>query len=126
MGRLQGLVLGGALVSSDTTAQTGPFAAPVVGAVAANRPFLLASSGFVGAPSDGLTQLDTYHYLRSVYRSAIAGNVVQTAQIDHPTRPFTLALGFGSTATAAVNTPAHRGNPVRHHIEPIPERLARL
>ena len=95
---------GGALVSSDTTVPTGPFAAQVVGALAADRPFLRASSGFVGTPSDGLSQLDTYHSLRYDYGSAIAGNVVQTAQINDPTSPFTLALGFGPTATAAVNT----------------------
>jgi glucoamylase len=94
----------GALVSSDTNEPTGPFAADVVGALAANRPFLRASSGFVGTPSDGLSQLDTYHRLRDAYRSAMAGNVVQTAQINRPTRPFTLALGFGPTATAAVDT----------------------
>jgi glucoamylase len=94
----------GALVSSDTTEPTGPFAAQVVGALAANRPFLRASSGFVGAASDGLNQLDTYHRLRYAYASATAGNVVQTAQISRPTRPFTLALGFGPTATSAVDT----------------------
>jgi glucoamylase len=93
----------GALVSSDTTKPSGPFAAQVVGALAANRPFPRASSGFVGTPSDGLSQLDTYHRLRYAYRSATAGNVVQTAQINRPARPFTLALGFGPTATAAVN-----------------------
>jgi glucoamylase len=94
----------GALVSSDATVPTGPFAAQVVGALAADRPFLGASSGFVGTPSDGLSQLDAYHSLRYDYGSAIAGNVVQTAEIDRPTRPFTLALGFGPTAAAAVNT----------------------
>jgi glucoamylase len=94
----------GALVSSDTAMPTGPFAAEVVGALSASRPFVRASSGFVGTLSDGLIQLDTYHRLRYAYRSAIAGNVVQTAQISRPTRPFTLALGFGPTATAAVDT----------------------
>ena len=86
----------GALVSSDTTAPTGPFAATVVGALAANRPFLDASSGFVGTPSDGLSQLDSNHRLRDDYGfTAMAGNVVQTARIDRPSRPLTLALGFG-------------------------------
>ncbi len=94
----------GALVSSDTTLPTGPFAAPVAGALAGDRPFLRASSGFVGTPTDGLSELDTYHRLRYAYRSALGGNVVQTAQINHPTRPFTLALGFGPTPTAAVDT----------------------
>ena len=50
-----------ALVSSDTTAPTGPFAAQVVGALVADHPFLAESSGFVGTPSDGLNQLDTHH-----------------------------------------------------------------
>jgi glucoamylase len=97
------VIASGALVSSDTTTPTGPFAAQVVGALAADRPFLRASSGFVGTSSDGLSELDAYHRLPHLYRSAIAGNVVQTAQIDRPTRPFTLALGFGPTATAAVD-----------------------
>jgi glucoamylase len=94
----------GALVSSDTTTPTGPWAAQVVGALAANRRFERASSGFVGTPSDGLTQLDTYHWLRNVYTSATDGNVVQTAQINDPTRPFTLALGFAPSAKEAVGT----------------------
>ncbi len=92
------------LVSSDATAPTGPWAAQVVGALTANRRFGRASSGFVGTPSDGLEQLDAYHRLRNVYNSATDGNVVQTAQINDPTRPFTLALGFGPTANEAVAT----------------------
>ena len=92
------------LVSSDTTAPTGPWAAQVVGALTANRRFGRASSGFVGTASDGLTQLDRYHRLRNVYNSATDGNVVQTAQVNDPTRPFTLALGFAPTANAAIDT----------------------
>jgi len=94
----------GALVASDTTTPTGPWAARVVGALIADRRFERASSGFVGTPSDGLTQLDTYHWLRNAYRSATAGNVVQTAQISDPTHPFTLALGFAPTAKEAIDT----------------------
>ncbi len=93
-----------ALVSSDTIAPTGPWAAQVVGALTANRRFDRASSGFVGTPSDGLTQLDAFHQLRNVYNSATDGNVVQTAQINDPTRPFTLALGFAPTANEAIDT----------------------
>ena len=93
-----------ALVSSDTTAPTGPWAAQVVGALSADRRFRRASSGFVGTSSDGLTQLDTYHSLRNAYNSATDGNVVQTAQINDPTRPFTLALGLAPTADEAVDT----------------------
>ena len=91
-------------MSSDTTEPSGPFAADVAGALTADRPFTSASSGFVGTPSDGLSQLDTYHYLRDQYDSATDGNVVQTAQISDPTRPFTLALGFGPTTDDAVST----------------------
>jgi glucoamylase len=99
------VIADGALISSDTEKPTGPFAAQVVGALAANRPFRRTSSGFVGTPSDGLSQLDTYHRLRDAYRTADAGNVVQTALVNsHPGRPFTLALGFGPTATDAVAT----------------------
>ena len=89
---------------SDTTRPTGQWAAQVVGALTANRRFERASSGFVGTPSDGLAQLDTYHPLRTVYDSATDGNVVQTAKINDPTRPFTLALGFAPTANEAVAT----------------------
>jgi glucoamylase len=94
----------GVLVSSDTTTPTGPWAAQVVGALTADRRFERASSGFVGTPSDGLTQLDTYHRLRNLYNSATDGNVVQTAEITDPTRPFTLALGFAPTASEAIDT----------------------
>src|ERR1700761_6965448 len=77
----------GALVASDTTAPTGPWAAQVVGALTADRRFTRESSGFVGSPSDGLDQLDTYHRLEFAYSNATDGNVVQTAELDNPTRP---------------------------------------
>ena len=92
-----------ALVASDTQAPTGPFAAQVTGAVLASRPFLAASSGFAGTPSDGLAQLDASHRLVNQYRTASDGNVVQTAEVDTtPGQPFTLALGFGADAAAAI------------------------
>src|SRR3984885_9798589 len=92
-----------ALVSSDTTAPTGPFAAQVVGALVANHPFLAESSGFVGSADDGLSQLDAHHRLVDDYRSATDGNVVQTARVDvTPGRPFTLALGFAPDAAGAI------------------------
>ncbi|MFZ0974048.1 MAG: glycoside hydrolase family 15 protein [Solirubrobacteraceae bacterium] len=94
----------GALVASDTTPPTGPWAAQVVAALTADHRFASESSAFVGTPSDGLAQLDTYHHLRFDYGSATDGNVVQTAQISDPAQPFTLALGFGPTSNAAVST----------------------
>ena len=94
-----------AMVSTDTAAPTGPFAAQVAGALAGSRPFLAESSGFVGTPSDGLSQLDAHHALVNQYRSATDGNVVQTALLDTtPGQPFTLALGFAPTAAGAVAT----------------------
>ncbi|MFZ0972241.1 MAG: hypothetical protein WAN22_08450, partial [Solirubrobacteraceae bacterium] len=84
-----------ALIAFDANAPSGPFAAQVVGALVANHPFLSESSGFVGTPSDGLEQLDSYHRLVDTYRSADDGNVVQTARVRQTAgRPFTLALGF--------------------------------
>jgi glucoamylase len=94
----------GALVASDTTTPTGPWAAQVVGALLANRRFTRESSGFVDTPSDGLNQLDTYHHLRFAYTTATDGNVVQTAELNDPTRSFTLALGFGPSAATAIDT----------------------
>jgi glucoamylase len=92
-----------ALVASDTHAPSGPFAAQVMGALVANRPFVTESSGFVGTASDGLEQLDTYHRLVNDYLSATDGNVVQTAELDMtPGQPFTLALGFGPDAQSAI------------------------
>jgi glucan 1,4-alpha-glucosidase len=92
-----------ALVSSDTTAPTGPFAAAVTGALVADHPFLAESSGFVGTPSDGLNQLDSRHALANDYQSATNGNVVQTALLKTtPGTPFTLALGFAPSATGAI------------------------
>jgi glucan 1,4-alpha-glucosidase len=92
-----------ALVSSDTQAPSGPFAAQVAGAVLASRPFLAAASGFAGTPSDGLAQLDARHRLVSQYQTATDGNVTQTAEVDaRPGQPFTLALGFGADAATAI------------------------
>ena len=92
-----------ALVSSDTQPPSGPFAAQVTGAVLASPPFLAATSGFAGTPSDGLVQLDTSHRLVSQYRTATDGNVTQTAEVDTaPGQPFTLALGFGADAATAI------------------------
>ena len=92
-----------ALVASDTQPPSGPFAAQVTGAVLASRPFKAASSGFAGTPSDGLSQLDAHHQLVNQYQTAADGNVVQTAEVDTaPGRPFTLALGFGADAAAAI------------------------
>jgi glucoamylase len=95
-----------ALVSSDTTTETNAvnrdYAVPLHGALRADRPFRSASSGYVGTASDGLTQLDEARAL-SGPTDAPDGNVVQTAEIDRRgASPFTLALGYGTTAATAI------------------------
>ena len=101
-----------ALVATDTTPATGPgpFAATVYGALAASKPFLAESAGFAGTPSDGLSQLDASHALTNQYQSADDGNVTLTALVNAaPGTPFTLALGFGSTAVTAINSAERSG-----------------
>lgn len=101
---------GGAVpVSSDvvtaTIAANRDYAQPVFAALRGNKRFLAASSGYAGTDSDGLTQLDASHSLGTTYDSAPGGNVVQTAQVDlRHNHSFTLALGFGATQAAAVQT----------------------
>jgi glucoamylase len=98
----------GALVSSDpnttTNAVNRDYAVPTSMALRANRPFLAASSGFVGTASDSLGTLDTTHSLGTAYQSATGGNVEQTAQLDTSHGDVTLALGFGRTDSSAVAT----------------------
>ncbi|HZB50087.1 MAG TPA: glucodextranase DOMON-like domain-containing protein, partial [Mycobacteriales bacterium] len=96
-----------ALVSSDTNTVTNAvnrdYAVPLHGALRADRPFRSASSGYAGTASDGLTQLDTARAL-SGPTDAPDGNVVQTAEIDRSgSTPFTLALGYGTTAARAID-----------------------
>ncbi|SDJ10358.1 glucan 1,4-alpha-glucosidase [Frankineae bacterium MT45] len=92
-------------VSFDAQSQTGhPYATPSYLALRANLPFSSVSSGFVGTSSDGLSELDTTHTLTPVYASATNGNVEQTAGLQSDsTGSFTLALGFGTNQSAAVN-----------------------
>src|SRR4051794_12153588 len=90
---------------TTTNAANRDYATPVYSALRADRPFLKASSGYVGTASDGLTALDATHTLGTTYSSASNGNVVQTARIDlHHGNSFSLALGFGTTQSAAVFT----------------------
>ncbi len=96
-------------VSSDTNTATiaanRDYATPVYAALRADRPFLKASSGYVGTPSDGLTQLDAARRLTATYGTATRGNVVQIAQLDvNGGRPATLALGFGASKATAIAT----------------------
>src|SRR5260370_3149607 len=95
-------------IAFDTVGKSNLFnrnyAVPVYSALDASAPFTQVSNGFVGQPSDGLVQLDTSHPLTALYTQATNGNLVQTAQanISHGGM-FTLALGFGSKQSDAVN-----------------------
>jgi glucoamylase len=84
-----------------TQAANDNYRQPVFAAL--DGPFAQVESGFAGAASDGLTQLDTAHALTGNTTDALAGNVVQTAGLTSGSQ-FTLALGFGSTQASAVST----------------------
>ena len=73
---------------------------------ALDAPFASVTNGFVGQPSDGLTQLDSGHALTTVNDAADNGNVVQVAEVQRGRdgRAVTMALGFGATQSAAVST----------------------
>jgi glucan 1,4-alpha-glucosidase len=90
--------------STTSTATNRTYAAPVYSALDASRPFVQVSNGFVGAASDGLTQLDSSHTLTSLFTEADNGNVEQTAQIDlSHSGDFVLTLGFGAKQAQAVH-----------------------
>jgi glucoamylase len=95
-------------VSYDTVTTTNAanrdYAVPSYLALRADHPFGTVSSGFVGTPSDGLTQLDAAHALTPT-DTAMGGNVEQTAAVvPNKQGDFTLALGFGTTQASAVTT----------------------
>src|SRR5258708_28308652 len=88
-----------------TTSQASnrDYAVPVYSALDASQPFTQVSNGFVGAASDGLTQLDAGHALTNTYAEADNGNLEQTMQVDFSHGPqFTFALGFGTSQSDAV------------------------
>src|SRR6266436_7483234 len=80
------------------------YAVPVYSALDASKPFTQVSNGFVGAPSDGLKQLDSAHALTNIFSEADKGNLVQTVQVDiSQGGNLTLALGFGTKQADAVS-----------------------
>ncbi len=100
-------------LNTSSNAVNRTYAVPVYSALDASLPFIQVTSGFVGAGSDGLVQLDTSHNLTAIYTQADNGNVVQTAQADisHGGH-LTLTLGLGmsqanaiSAAEASLHTP---------------------
>ena len=84
-----------------TSAANRDYAQPV--AVTLDGPFSQTESGFAGAASDGLVQLDAAHALTALTTDAAGGNVVQTAKVDlRGDGTVTLALGFGASQGEAV------------------------
>ena len=97
------------LVSYNTSTASSyaprDYEVPVYGTLAASQRFPVASSGFAGGPSDGLTQLDSSHALTATYQNAVDGNVVQTAEINTSrSDQFTLALGYAQTRAQSIRT----------------------
>lgn len=91
--------------ATATTAANRTYAVPSYLALRADKPFTAVSSGFVGTPSDGLTELDSSHQLTPSYDNAAGGNVEQTAAVQlGRDSSATLALGFGTSQAAAVAT----------------------
>ena len=93
----------GALVALDDSDPK----TPVASALAASKPFLATSNGYLGS-SDGWADLATDHVMDVTSGSAGPGNVVQTAQLALGGRArssqLTLALGFGDTTVKALAT----------------------
>src|SRR5215218_6886157 len=92
------------LVASDpvtaTQAANRDYAQPVYAAL--DGSFDEATSGFAGAGSDGLVQLDASHALTKTWEQALGGNVVQTARVQLIDGKTVLALGFGGERAEAV------------------------
>ena len=74
----------------------------VAAALLSSPSFTEATSGFVGT-SDGLTDLLVHHALTQRYARAENGNVLQAAKLPKTAR-VVLALGFGSSSAAAIET----------------------
>ncbi len=90
--------------NTATNAANRDYAQPVFAAL--DGPFARVTSGFAGAASDGLTQLDAGRHLTTINGSADTGNIVQVAEVKRGRQgdDITFALGFGATQSEAVAT----------------------
>jgi glucoamylase len=88
--------------NSFTEAVNRSYATPIYAALAASSPFAATETGYAGAASDGLTELDGSGALTSTAPDASNGNVVQTVELGSNSE--TVALGFGSTENDALGT----------------------
>jgi glucoamylase len=88
-----------------TDATNRDYAVQTYEALQSSRGFGTESVGYADSASDGLTMLDAAHALTTSYDSAPDGHVTLTAQLrlrhGHSTN---LALGFGTTQSAAITT----------------------
>jgi glucoamylase len=86
-----------------TNAANRGYAMPTYMALAASSPSPVASVGYAGSFSDGLTQLDLDHAL-TPYDSAPDGHVVATEEVTpREGDSVTLALGFGRTQAGSLS-----------------------
>ena len=67
--------------NSFTEAVNRSYATPIYAALAASNPFQAVETGYAGASSDGLTELDYSGSLTSTAPDASNGNVVQTVEL---------------------------------------------
>jgi glucoamylase len=89
--------------NTATNAANRDYAQPVYAAL--DGAFTEATSGFAGASSDGLVQLDASRAMTQTYDDALGGNVVQTARVAVGSNgKAVLALGFGASQAEAVGT----------------------
>src|SRR6202050_1512342 len=86
-----------------TNAVNRSYAVPTYMALAPSTPSPVASVGYAGTASDGLTQLDATHSL-TPYSSAPDGHIVATEELALGRgNQVTLALGFGRTQAQATS-----------------------
>ena len=83
---------------SFTEALNRDYATPIYAAMAASSPFSAVETGFAGASSDGLNQLDASQSLSSTAPDASDGNVVQTVELT-PSTDATPSSSGGSSAS---------------------------
>ena len=89
--------------NTTTEASNRDYAVATFEALEASSGFSAASVGYAGSASDGQSMLDSDHALSTTYTDAPNGHVALTAGLALPRRGhLTLALGFGTTQTAAI------------------------
>ncbi len=97
--------------NTTTQASNRDYAVPTFEALQSSHGFGSESVGYADSASDGLTMLDSDHGLTTSYDSAPDGHVTLTAQLrlrhGHSTN---LALGFGTTQSAAIATAGASAN----------------